>query len=366
MLCRLGISSAASAVRFFPVLVTVLFALFLLPAPGSADTVRVLILDGQKSVRIASRDGVLAEGVGKRAFLTVGAATLGKYPLRIRPIGAAVMLNNASYRGTLEVRKQGADTLLVINELDIEDYLKGVVAAEIPHDWHDEALKAQAVASRTYALYQKEHAAGRAYHLRATVNSQVYLGIRGERPSAAKAVDETRGQALRYDGRLLAAYYHSSCGGHTEDGRELWGFDAPYLRGVDCECQRISKYGAWEKRFPLPVLLQTLRREGYGLDDIIAVEAGEITPAGRVKRVLFRSDRGTVSVPSETLRASLGYSNVPSLFFEPEFVAREFILSGRGLGHGVGLCQWGAQEMALRGEGYRAILLHYYPGARFT
>lgn len=336
---------------------------FFFPLPAAAETVRVLVMDGAKSATFRSAEGMEVDGVGKRAVLTVKAGERRKGSLRIRPRGARIQLNNTSYRGMLEVREKSSGGLQVINELGLEEYLKGVVAAEIPHDWHAEALKAQAVASRTYALYQKRQSSGRPYHLAATVDSQVYLGIRGERPSAVKAVNATAGEVLRYRGQLIAAYYHSSCGGHTEDGRELWGIDAPYLCGVDCDCQRISKYGVWEKRFSREALLRSVRREGYEMADVQAVSAGEITPAGRVKRMLFRSDRGTISVPSEVLRAALGYGNVPSTFFEPEFLDGELVLSGRGLGHGVGLCQWGAQEQALRGRDYRAILRYYYPGA---
>jgi stage II sporulation protein D len=142
----------------------------------------------------------------------------------------------------------------------------------------------------------------------------------------------------------------------------LWGIDAPYLKGVDCDCQEISAYGVWEKRFPLSDVLHALRREGYPVNTIHGVESGVITAGGRVMNVLFRHPGGTTSVPAESLRAELGYSRVPSVFFEPELAEREVVFSGRGRGHGVGFCQWGAQEMALRGYGYRAILSHYYPG----
>ncbi len=331
---------------------------------AGAETVRVLIVDGKKSVAIQGRGGLIVNGKGTNPSLTVIAAAMSAEPLRVSSAGTTILLDKRSYRGTLEVRKKNASSLQVINELDIEDYLKGVVAAEIPYEWHAETLKAQAVASRTYALYQKRRSGRRFYDLLATVNSQMYLGVRGERPSAVAAVEATRGEVLRYNGWLIAAYYHSSCGGHTEDARELWGIDEPYLHGVDCDCQRISKYGLWEKHFTLRTLLPALGRKGYDVGNIVSVEPGEITPAGRVKRVLFRSDLGTVSVPSDVLRSSLGYAEVPSLFFEPEFVGGEFVLSGRGLGHGVGLCQWGALEMALRGSNYRAILRYYYPGAQ--
>jgi stage II sporulation protein D len=226
-----------------------------------------------------------------------------------------------------------------------------------------EALKAQAVASRTYALRQKRNAGRRPYHVLATVDSQVYLGVRGERPRALRALEATRGEVLLYRGEPIQAFYHASCGGRTEDAAELWGIDAPYLRGVDCDCQEISSYGAWERRFGIRDVLQALRREGYRLNAIDGVAAGGISAGGRVMDVRFRQARSMLSVPAESLRAALGPSRVPSIFFEPELDGSEVVFSGRGLGHGVGLCQWGAKEMAGRGHDYRAILARYYPGA---
>jgi stage II sporulation protein D len=332
---------------------------------ADAESIRVAIADRQRSVTIRSSQGLIVEGITAQSSartMTVSGASLGKGTLRVRSRGVFIQLDGKAYRGLLEIRRKGNGRLLVVNELDLEDYLKGVIAAEIPSGWEMEALKAQAVASRTYALYQKRTAGRRPYHILATVDSQVYLGKRGEQPRTLRALKETAGDVLRYQGDVIPAFYHASCGGHTEDALGLWGIDAPYLKGVDCDCQEISAYGVWEKRFPLSDVLRALRREGYPVNAIQGVESGMITAGGRVMNVLVRHSGGTTSVPAESLRAELGYSRVPSVFFEPELADREVVFSGRGRGHGVGLCQWGAQEMALRGYDYRAILSHYYPG----
>jgi stage II sporulation protein D len=343
-----------------------LFFLFSFPISAMGrESIRVAIADDQRTVTLRAAEGLMAEGAssGRRpTVMRLTGASLGKEPLRVRPMGAFVEVNGTRYRGAVEVRRRGNGRLLVINDLDLEAYLQGVVAAEIPHDWEMEALKAQAVASRTYALRQKRAAGRRPYHILATVDSQVYLGALGERPRALQALQETRGEVLLYQGELSEAFYHASCGGRTEDAAELWGIDAPYLKGVDCGCQEISTYGVWERRFSIPEVLRALRREGYRLNAIDGVAGGEITPAGRMRDVRFRHAGGTLSVPAEPLRAVLGYSRVPSIFFEPELDGREVVFSGRGLGHGVGLCQWGAREMAGRGHDYRSILAHYYPG----
>jgi stage II sporulation protein D len=338
----------------------------LLPFSAFAgEQIRVVIADNQRSVTVSSPGGMSVVGLAQRQTgkrLTVAASSLGNQPARFRPRGEALHVNGKQYRGVVELRKKKGNVLRVVNELDIEDYLLGVVAAEIPSDWEREALKAQAVASRTYALYQKQNAGRRSYHILATVDSQMYLGKRGERVRATEAVEETRGLVITYRGDVIPAFYHSSCGGHTENALELWGIDEPFLKGVDCDCQNISKYGIWEKRFTTAGVIRALRREGFRLAHIGSVEMGDVTPAGRVKNVIFRNGGGSTSVPAETIRAALGYSNIPSIFFEPELIDQEVVFSGRGLGHGIGLCQWGAKDMARNGADYKAIISHYYPG----
>ena len=330
-----------------------------------AESIRVAIADNQRSVVLGSPAGLRTTGApGNRSgqSATYRAADMGRTPVRMSSPGGFINVNGKAYRGTIEIRKKGNGRLLVINDLDLEAYLLGVVAAEIPSDWESEALKAQAVASRTYALYQKQNAGRRSYHILATVDSQMYLGKRGERRRATEAVEETAGLVITYRGEVIPAFYHSSCGGHTENALELWGIDEPFLKGVDCDCQNISKYGIWEKRFTTAGVMAALRREGFRLADIGGVEMGAVTPAGRVKNVIFHNSGTTTSVPAETIRAALGYSNIPSIFFEPELIDQEVVFSGRGLGHGIGLCQWGAKEMARNGADYRAIISHYYPG----
>jgi stage II sporulation protein D len=358
--------SALRLVTLLPCAAVVAFGA--VPASG-AEIIRVAIADDQRTVTVQPSAGLSPGGKPARRSgekRIISAASAGARPVRIGSRSGSARVNGKEYRGTVELRRNANGLLLVVNELDIEDYLKGVIAAEIPHEWETEALEAQAVASRTYALFQKKNAGRSPYHIRATVDSQVYLGVSGERPRAVQAVKATEGLVITYNGQVIAAFYHSSCGGHTEDSLELWAIDAPYLRGVDCDCQQISTYGLWEKRFPKAEISGALRREGYRLGEIMSVSAGDITPAGRVKNVIFRNLQGALSVPAETLRSALGYSSIPSIFFEPELSGDDVVFSGRGLGHGVGLCQWGAKEMARRGQDFAAIIAHYYPGTEIV
>jgi stage II sporulation protein D len=347
------------------VFILLLIGFVLLPAsPARSENIRVALAEGQKSVVLQSGAGLVVEGRpldhGKQK-LVFGAASAGGFPVRVRSAGEFIQVKGKTYRGWVEIRKQ-REGLLVINDLDVEEYLQGVVASEIPHDWKYEALKAQAVAARTYALYQKRTAGRKAYHIVATVASQVYIGRRGERPRAAQAVRDTAGLVIEYNGELIPAFYHSSCGGHTENAYELWGIDAPYLRGVDCDCQEISRYGLWEKRIGKKQVIGAMRRLGYAASDILGMDIKGITPAGRVREVVVSTPRGKTYVPAESLRAALGNSIIPSVFYELAVEGDEAVFSGRGMGHGVGLCQWGAEEMAEKGHGFEAILSHYYPG----
>ena len=332
----------------------------------ASENIRVAILDDQKTVTLTSATTLAGPGLQSprsEKKMVFSPAAVGNRPVRVRSVGELTQVNGKGYRGWVELRKKRNGRILVINELDIEDYLKGVIASEIPNDWEFEALKAQAVAARSYALYQKRSAGNRSWHILATVSSQVYNGSSGERSNAVRAVQETKGTVLVYQEKIIPAFFHSNCGGHTENAAELWGIDAPYLKGVDCECQGIVANGSWEKRVALSTVAQVMRRLGYRLSGISDMAIGGITPAGRVKEVAVRSAGRTTLVSGETLRAALGNTVIPSVFFELELSEGEAVFSGRGNGHGVGLCQWGAKEMAQRGYDYKAILSHYYPGA---
>ena len=329
---------------------------------SASESIRVLVLESRDKIVLGSPSGLMNGGHGKTKKLTVTPDEAASGPVRVQATDGIVRVNGKPYRGVIEIRRSGKGSLLAVNELDLEEYLRGVISGEMPPDWESEALKAQAVVARTFALYQKRESGRRPYHLVATVNGQVYAGARDERPETDRAVRETAGVVLTYGGRIVPAFFHSSCGGRTEDASELWGLDEPYLKGVDCDCQRISKYGEWEKRIDREVVERSLHARGYRIGTITLAKTGSITRAGRVREVeLFNGTTGTF-IPAEELRQAVGYDQVPSLFFEVELDGRELVFSGRGRGHGVGLCQWGSRWMAQQGKGYREILRYYFPG----
>lgn len=247
-----------------------------------------------------------------------GAPLAGAAPVPGQAAGEGILLyGGRRYRGTLEVRLAGPDRLDVINVVDVESYLRGVVPAEMPATWPLEALKAQAVASRTYVLRQREAArrAGSPVDVTDDTGSQVYRGADAERPSTDQAVAATRGQVLTYAGQLISALFHSAAGGHTEDNEVIFpgGTPAPYLRGVP-DFDQASPHYRWEVRQP-PAAVARALKEVLGVDVGPTVTA--VAPAGRRgsgarwSHWQFTGPAGTVQVSGQDLRRALGLRSAP-------------------------------------------------------
>jgi stage II sporulation protein D len=248
-----------------------------------------------------------------------------------------------------------AKGLQVVNVLELEEYLAAVLGSEMPPGFPDEALKAQAVAARTYALQKKLEAYGDASYLGAGVLSQVYGGMSREDEHTRAAVAATHGEVLTYELAPIEAYFHASCGGTTESGQAALNRDLPYLKPVDCPCAKLPQ-SRWELTVPLPEL-QSLT----GVKDVRALTVVSRTPTGRVRRIALGNGR---SMDAVSFRQRLGYARLKSLSFDVEPLRGEQAVrfTGRGMGHGSGLCQWGAKVLADDGWDYRRILAHYYPG----
>ncbi|MBF5045511.1 SpoIID/LytB domain-containing protein [Aggregicoccus sp. 17bor-14] len=254
-------------------------------------------------------------------------------------------------RGEVVVRLAGT-RLQLINVLPLEDYLAAVLGSEMPVSFPLEALKAQAVAARTYALQKKLEAYGSPFHMGSSVLHQVYGGMDREDARTRAAVAATRGQVLTYELAPIEAYFHASCGGRTESGAAALQRDLPYLKPVDCPCGELPA-SHWSAQVSTAEMDAALRFASAGL------RTAARTATGRVSRVAA----GARSLDAAQLRQRLGYTRIKSLSFDVERNAQGFRFTGRGYGHGAGLCQWGAKVLADRGQGYKDILAHYYPGA---
>ena len=400
------------------------------PAPYGGPVLRVLLRQ-EATLTVGAREGIarLTDGAGR----TVAELTPGQ-PLRLEldpqgegllvepEAGAAgprrlpvaelwltprreggaqglVQLGEQAFRGRLQLSRQG-DLLQAVNHVSLESYLAGVVGSEMPASWPLDALRAQAVAARTYALAQRRPAAP--YDLKATVASQVYRGVAAETASTRAAVASTRGQVLMHGGSLINAVFHSSSGGSTENSGEMWTRQLPYLVSVP-DFDQSAPVHRWEKSFD-PLQLRQAFRETDGLQ---AIEVLATSSTGRIRRARVLGPAGSLELSGAELRQRLGLRST-LVTFQLQPVAspgplpiasstsgppgavsgslRRLLaatpppplpqgdgadlaslpslrVSGRGFGHGVGMSQWGAHALALRGEDYRRILSHYYRGA---
>lgn len=367
--------------RLFPPAAALLAAVLFLAIPthtqGAGATIRVGVLRDQERVVIMSDRPIVIQGgtsarVLEPAAYEVVAAPSGleivgvgraDAPLRLVPAaGARLHVAIRPYRGILEVRRTPAGRITVINEVDLEEYLYGVLKMEVDPRWPADALKAQAVAARTLALYSLNRFSSEGYDVRATTESQVYGGVLAEDPRTTAAVDATRGQTLTYDGRPIFAAYHSDSGGHTESSELVWGGRYAYLRAVP---DPYSGAQPWTLRIELSALEDRLRRAGRGVAGIIAVDVVDVTPSGRAGFVRITSAQGTVILRGTELRTIVGAETLKSTLFtvrvnSDEQPSAEF--TGRGSGHGVGMSQWGARGQALLGRSYLEILRFYYTG----
>ena len=263
--------------------------------------------------------------------------------------------------GLVHVVRKGKG-FLVINQVDLEEYVKGVVPGEVNTAWHPEMLKAQAVAARTYALYQQMLSATRDYDVVATVQDQVYKGKNGIDTAVLRAVDETRGLVLTYQNAPIYAAFSSTAAGLTEDAVNVWSKEYPYLKGVECPFDLESPYYQWKASFRLDKLEQNLRQQGFAVGTITSMEPLAFSRGGRVAKLRVVHSDGELILRGEDLRKAVGYSIVPSTQFTIESVGQEVVLSGYGAGHAVGMCQWGAKELAELGYSFSTILSYYYPG----
>jgi stage II sporulation protein D len=263
--------------------------------------------------------------------------------------------------GLVHVVRKGKG-FLVINQVDLEEYVKGVVPGEVNSSWHPEMLKAQAVAARTYALYQQMLSAARDYDVVATVQDQVYKGKDGVDTAVLRAVDETRGLVLTYQQAPIYAAFSSTAAGLTEDAVNVWSKEYPYLKGVECPFDLESPFYQWKASFRVDKLEQNLRQQGYVVGTISSIEPLAFSRGGRVAKLRILHSEGELILRGEDLRKAVGYSIVLSTQFTIDSVGREVVLSGYGAGHAVGMCQWGAKELAELGYSFSTILSYYYPG----
>ncbi|WP_406242117.1 SpoIID/LytB domain-containing protein [Tissierella carlieri] len=314
--------------------------------------------------------------------------------------------------------------IFVINHVNLENYLYGVVPAEMPATFHIEALKAQAVASRSFALSNIKKHSAEGFNLCDTTHCQVYSGFEYERPSTNLAVDETKDIFAYYNGKVIEAIFHSTSSGFTEDSVNVWGGDLPYLKSVEDSFSSESPYSIWNFSININELNNNLVSSGINIGDLQGIEVIDATSTGKVNKVKIIGAKGEKTIGGTEFRNLVGATKFKSSWFsikggnanssssqvyvisgdtlkpqtidtskayiidgkEKKTVTRstvnraigkdrvesigefypvsssEIVIEGKGFGHGVGMSQFGAKKMAELGYDFEEILKYYYTG----
>lgn len=367
---------------------------------GLSLIVEPAVRSGQSQLRLQVGDQVLTAGA-VRVAATASPQTIS---VAAAPPGeAAKTTPQRSYRGRLDITPLSGAKFMVTNVVFAEDYLRSVVPAEMGADAPLEALKAQAVASRTFALGNRGKHAKDGFDLCAGVHCQVYKGADAERPSTDQAVQETAGLVMKRDGMLVSAPFHSTCGGRTEDAQNVWGSPSPVLQSVRCSAQgegsslkseetfaqfladaqgsycRGSRLFRWERRYSREEVQERLEanlKDDNGnpvrLGKLTGLSVLQRSDSGRVLKLRAYGTKANADLSRESIRWAFGdgslggEGSLPSLLFRIVKSVNgnrvQYIISGGGWGHGVGMCQNGAIGMARAGKDFRAVLQHYYQG----
>ena len=353
------------AVPHEPILVRVAVA-------KTADSVKIFIAGNFRIIDYLSKSVLLEEKYLPETDLTATDAgfkldgkEFGANAISLEPVGGSrVYINGRIFRGEIRVFEDGRK-LTVVNAVDLEEYLYGVMRNEVSTWWPMEALKAQAIAARTYALSQINESKGKDYDVTADVGSQVYGGIFSEKWRTNRAVDETRDKVLTYNGAIFPAFFHATCGGSTFDAAYLWNIDLPPLKGVKCRWCRKSPHFYWEKWMPVKEAEQKLAAAGYSVGDIIGFEASKRDPfSARILELKVKGSMGDAAILAKDFRRIIGADIVRSTNFKVTLIGEYVAFEGLGWGHGVGLCQWGAYYMSRAGKNAAEILEFYYPGSK--
>ncbi|HHT9110170.1 MAG TPA: SpoIID/LytB domain-containing protein [Candidatus Brocadiaceae bacterium] len=348
------------------------------PVMEKTPTVRVLLVNNAREAHIAvygsyqitgSLTNIIDQGQGlpksaisiNRYGINIGAKQYSNSEIRITSLrDGEIEVNNIRYRGEIKILQQVSNRFSVIEEVKLENFVAGVLGSEMPHSWNDEALRAQAVVIRTYAMYKRKEKRDDIYHL--DMLDLAYRGMAGETPRINKLVQDTVGMVMAYNWNIFPAYFHSTCGGHTEDIHQVFGKESiPPLRGVVCKYCANTKYSNWRVEMNKSDIEKRLREANISVSNIQTVNAIDQGTGIHGAIVEIIAADGGREINANDFRLLVGANNLYSTSFSAKSNGRSIAFSGRGYGHGVGLCQYGAQNMALKGFQWTDIVKYYYP-----
>lgn len=278
------------------------------------------------------------------------------------------VLKNKIYEGQLEIISQKSG-FGVVNVLKLENYIYGVVPYEIDSDFTDEMIKVQAIIARTYAVANIGRHKNDGYDFCSTVHCQVYKGVSVDKMQRIKQlVDFTKGLVVVDDNdRPIQTYYHAACGGWIENVEEIWmGVNKiSYLNKKRCGYCHKSPYYEWSFTIDKKKLGMLLSSSLDGANKIVDIRILDRTATGRAKLLEITTDKNVAAFSANKFREIVGYNRVKSTMFkEIRVLSNEIVINGYGWGHGVGLCQWGANYMTLMGKKFDQVIKFYYPGTK--
>jgi stage II sporulation protein D len=349
-------------------IVLALVALLALATAMGQPLVRVLLAESPEGV-LVTFEGAHRGAVDGRPFLTpfaldwpvgvdgdvltVDGRPIGRQ-LDLAPESGLLSFDGRRFRGSLRLLAQEG-RLLAINVVDVESYLRGVVPAEMQASWPMEALKAQAVAARTYLLAHADPTAS--FDICATTDCQVYRGADSEHPRTDVAVTETAGLVLTFDGRFARTYYHADSGGVIASSQEVWGMALPYLTAFQ-DVRSDGPHRRWEHALDPVVVARSLAGIGRSVGSVRRLRVLAHSDSGRVTRLEVVGDGGSVVLQGAEARQQARSWGLRSTRFQ---MAGDLVARGEGWGHGVGMSQYGARQLALSGHTFGQILGFYYP-----
>ena len=332
---------------------------------SSAESHRKRTEAGQM-IEVGLQSGSELSLTGLSAFHVEAGSSLGSYPagtrLTISKSGNGLSVNGKSAGAKIYFRSSGSGAAFAV-----KDYLKGVVPCEIVPSWQMDAIKAQAVAARTYAMFHKNGYRSAGYDVTDDTRTQVYRGVSAETEATNRAVMETAGEVVTYGGSPIDAVFHASGGGYTENCENVWGSAVPYLKGVPED-----KYATpWKKTISLSSFMKMAdvgKLKGIKLSALHIGEAHKTSDrgiSGRVKSVTLVGSKGNRVVSGDRLQQIY---DLNSTLFDLSVSGNQLVITGYGYGHGLGLSQWGAEAMAEKHGGakdyYKTILTHYFTGTK--
>ncbi len=330
----------------------------------------VLRISGNFEIKDGLHHQVLYQGKGLATTVTVykGGISIGPVNCLTQRIFVKtwgpdeIILNGRVFKGDMLLIRD-SNRLSAVNYVELEDYIKGVLYHEVSHYWPEEALRAQAVVSRTFVLYQAQANTKNDFDVTNDTYSQLYGGLTSERFRTNRAVDETRRQVLTYKKKLFPTYFSATCGGHTEDSSVLWNISLPPLKGVVCEFCKESPHYNWHVVLSQDEVRDKLKAAGYKVKKVKSIEIQSRDSSGRITGLKLIDDDRETKIKAKDFRSIIGSTVIRSTNFTVSPAGDDLVFEGFGWGHGVGMCQWGSYFFAKAGRTHQEILKYYYPGS---